>query len=210
MSLMAALAGRAQNAERQGTLIVLRGMLTERGAEAASLAFRPIRLGPSFADNGRVRKFLQAVLASLGVVIIAGTIASAAGSGSTASAKPTLLVSSAESPEPTETESPDSTDTESDSPDPDTGTSGVEPDFKACAGLRGLDNAICRHRALLSIKPASHGLANSLAHLQANLSKNLARDAARASGVHGNSDSAPGHRSESNKHESGGRSHTGS
>lgn len=146
-----------------------------------------------------MKKFLQAVLASLAVVIVAGTIASAApGLRTSPSAKPTPSVDpSPTSPEPTETESPDST-TESDSLDPaDTGSSGAEPDFSACAGLTGLDNAICHHQALLAINPTNRGLANSLAHLQANLAKHLARDAAKASGVHGNSDSAPGHTGDS-------------
>jgi hypothetical protein len=35
-------------------------------------------------------------------------------------------------------------------------------------GLTGLDNAICRHDALLEIRSKDPGLANSLAHLHAN------------------------------------------
>jgi hypothetical protein len=40
------------------------------------------------------------------------------------------------------------------------------PDFTACEGLTGLDNAICRHEAFLAVHPDNHGLQNSLAHLQ--------------------------------------------
>jgi hypothetical protein len=39
-------------------------------------------------------------------------------------------------------------------------------DFSACKGLTGLDNAICRHEALLVVQPDNQGLQNSLAHLQ--------------------------------------------
>jgi hypothetical protein len=39
-------------------------------------------------------------------------------------------------------------------------------DFTACKGLTGLDNAICRHEALLVVHPDNHGLQNSLTHLQ--------------------------------------------
>ena len=47
-----------------------------------------------------------------------------------------------ESPEPTETEAPEAEETTSD----ETGTA---PDFSTCVGVTGLDNAICRHEALL-------------------------------------------------------------
>jgi hypothetical protein len=42
-------------------------------------------------------------------------------------------------PEPTETEAPEAEATTSD-------LTGTAPDFSACVGLTGLDNAICRHR----------------------------------------------------------------
>ena len=38
-------------------------------------------------------------------------------------------------------------------------------DFTACEGLTGLDNAICRHEALLVVHPDNQGLQNSLTHL---------------------------------------------
>ena len=42
------------------------------------------------------------------------------------------------------------------------------PDFSACGGLTGLDNAICRHEALLVVHPDNEGLQNALDHLRAN------------------------------------------
>jgi len=54
-------------------------------------------------------------------------------------------------------------------------TEGTGPDFSSCAGLTGLDNAICRHEVLLTASPDSQGLANSLAHLQANALANAAK-----------------------------------
>jgi hypothetical protein len=40
--------------------------------------------------------------------------------------------------------------------------------FSACEGLTGLDNAICRHEALLVVHPDNRGLRYSLGHLQEN------------------------------------------
>ena len=48
-------------------------------------------------------------------------------------------------------------------------------DFSACEGLTGLDNAICRHEALLVVQPDNQGLQNSLAHLQENKAKHEAK-----------------------------------
>ena len=44
-------------------------------------------------------------------------------------------------------------------------------DFGACEGLTGLDNAICRHEALLVVHPDNKGLQNSLGHLKENEAK---------------------------------------
>jgi len=38
-------------------------------------------------------------------------------------------------------------------------------DFTACEGLTGLDNAICRHEALLEVHPENQGLQTWLTHL---------------------------------------------
>ena len=50
-------------------------------------------------------------------------------------------------------------------------TSSDGADFTACEGLTGLDNAICRHEALLVVHPDNQGLQNSLGHLQENKAK---------------------------------------
>jgi hypothetical protein len=51
----------------------------------------------------------------------------------------------------------------------ETADEGVSPsdgvDFTACEGLIGLDNAICRHEALLVVHPDNQGLQTSLTHL---------------------------------------------
>ena len=129
-------------------------------------------------------KPLRVLLIAFAVLIVAGTIASAATGG--VHGKPTPSPSAAgsetESPEPTETEAPEAEETTSD----ETGTA---PDFSACVGVTGLDNAICRHEALLKVKPDNPGLTNSLAHLQANAAAHAARKAAKAAGTHGNSGS---------------------
>jgi hypothetical protein len=78
---------------------------------------------------------------------------------------------------------------------------GTGPDFSGCVGLTGLDNAICRHEALLAANPDNPGLANSLAHLQANLAKHATEvttaDTASCPGhscdPHGNSGGSHGH-----------------
>jgi hypothetical protein len=128
-------------------------------------------------------KPLRIVLIAGAMLIVAGTIASAA-TGGVHGGKPTPSSSVAdtetEAPEPTETEAPDAEATTSDE-------SGTAPNFSACDGLTGLDNAICRHEALLKIKPDNPGLTNSLGHLQANAAAQAARQAAKAASTHGNS-----------------------
>jgi hypothetical protein len=129
-------------------------------------------------------KPIRVLLIACAVLVVAGTIANAATGG--VHGKPTPSPSAAgsetESPEPTETEAPEAEETTSD----ETGTA---PDFSACVGVTGLDNAICRHEALLKVKPDNPGLTNSLAHLQANAAAHAAKLAAKAAGTHGNSGS---------------------
>jgi hypothetical protein len=122
-------------------------------------------------------KPLRVILIAFAVLVVGGTIASAAAGGVHGKPTPSPSVSGTETeaPEPTETEAPEAGATTSDK-------SGTAPDFSACGGLTGLDNAICRHEALLKVKPDNPGLTNSLAHLQANL-------AAQAAGTHGKSGS---------------------
>jgi hypothetical protein len=113
-------------------------------------------------------------------VLIVGTIANAATGGVHGKPTPSPSVAVSDSPESTETEAPDTEATTSD----ETGTA---PNFSGCVGLTGLDNAICRHEALLKVKPDNPGLTNSLGHLQANAAAKAARLAAKAAGTHGNS-----------------------
>jgi hypothetical protein len=129
-------------------------------------------------------KPLRVLLIACAVLIVAGTIANAATGGvhGKPTPSPSAAGSDSESPEPTETEAPEAEESTSD----ETGTA---PDFSACVGVTGLDNAICRHEALLKVKPDNPGLANSLAHLQANAAAHAARQAAKAAGTHGNSGS---------------------
>ena len=129
-------------------------------------------------------KPLRIILIALAVLIVGGTIASAATGGLHGKPTPSPSVSDTETeaPEPTETEAP-----EAEATNPD--NSGTAPNFSACDGLTGLDNAICRHEALLKVKPDNPGLTNSLAHLQANLAAHAAKQAAKDAGTHGNSGS---------------------
>ena len=132
-------------------------------------------------------KPLRIVLIAFAVLIVAATIASAATGGvhGKRTPSPSVTVSDSPSPEPTETEGP-----ETEAPDAEATTSGKTgstPNFSACEGLTGLDNAICRHDALLKVKPDNPGLTNSLAHLQANAAAKAAKQAAKAASTHGNS-----------------------
>jgi hypothetical protein len=128
-------------------------------------------------------KPLRIVLIAGAMLIVVSTVASAA-TGGVHGGKPTPSSSVAdtetEAPEPTESEAPEA---EATTPD----KTGTAPNFSACDGLTGLDNAICRHEALLKVKPDNPGLTNSLGHLQANAAAHAARQAAKAAGTHGNS-----------------------
>ena len=143
-------------------------------------------------------KPLRVLLIAFAMVIAVATIATAATGGvhGKPTPGPSVAVSVSPSPEPTEapqpteTEAPEPTETEA----PEAGattsdTTGTAPDFSGCNGLTGLDNAICRHEALLKVKPDNPGLTNSLAHLQANLAAHADKKAAKAAGAHGNSGS---------------------
>jgi hypothetical protein len=116
------------------------------------------------------------------VLIVAGTIASAATGAVHGKPTPSPSVAASDSPEPTETEAPEAEGRSSDK-------TGTAPDFSACVGKTGLENAICRHEALLRVKPDNPGLTNSLAHLKANAAAHAARLAAKAADTHGNSGS---------------------
>ena len=135
-------------------------------------------------------KSLRIILIALAVLIVGGTIASAATGGLHGKPTPSPSVSNTETeaPEPTETEAPEPTETEApEAEDTTSDESGTAPNFSGCDGLTGLDNAICRHEALLKVKPDNPGLTNSLAHLQANLAAHAAKQAAKDAGTHGHS-----------------------
>jgi hypothetical protein len=143
-------------------------------------------------------KPFRLLLVALAVVMVGGTIASAA-TGGLGQPTPNPSVGVSDSPpEPPETEAPEPTETEAPEAEEEktSDKSGKAPDFSACDGLTGLENAICRHDALLKVKPDNRGLTNSLAHLQANLAKHAdkkaakaERKAAKAAGTHGKSGS---------------------
>jgi hypothetical protein len=124
-------------------------------------------------------KLLRVLFIAFAVLIV-GTLANAATGGVHGKPTPSPPPAASESPEPTETEAPEAEVTTSDK-------SGTAPDFSACEGRTGLDNAICRHDALLKVKPDNPGLTNSLAHLQANLAAHAAKQAAKDAGTHRNS-----------------------
>jgi hypothetical protein len=147
-------------------------------------------------------KIVRLILSSMAAVLVVGAIASAA--PHLAAHGPVSLTEGAgaptETPEPTDTpeptEAPDPTDTPdpTETPDPTGGTgAGVAPDFSACAGLTGLENAICRHEALLAVHPDNKGLQNALAHLQANLTNHQAGAHGHSADSHGQSGLPHGH-----------------
>ena len=124
-------------------------------------------------------KPLRIVLIAFAVLIVAATIASAATGGvhGKPTPSPSVTVSDSPSPEPTETEGPETEAPEAEATT--SGKTGTTPNFSACDGQTGLDNAICRHEALLKVKPDNPGLTNSLAHLQANAAAKAAKQARR-------------------------------
>ena len=138
------------------------------------------------------------------MVIVAGTIASASphivsvlsGSQSRVDASPSESPEPSESPSVEPSESPEPSETPPPDPGEEEGSDPTEPkgpDFSACAGLTGLENAICRHEALLQLKPENTGLQNSLTHLQANLAKQQEKAALKQSGEsHGQSGESHG------------------
>ena len=124
-----------------------------------------------------MKRSIKAILAGSAVVLLVGTMAAAAtGLRAVASQKPTTTPS-AVPPDPASgqheahrraTEAPASE------------ASRAAPNFSACSGLTGLENAICRHEALSARAPSNTGLANALSHLQENLAKPHGPDAAKS------------------------------
>ena len=143
------------------------------------LAVRPIVFAGRPADTEAVKLFRVLLIA---FAVIVGTLANAATGG--VHGKPTTSPwrPSQTRRSPPRPRSPRQKRRHSDK-------SGTAPDFSGCDGRTGLDNAICRHEALLKVKPDNPGLANSLSHLQANLAAHAVKQAAKHAGTHGNSDS---------------------
>ena len=126
-------------------------------------------------------KILRTLVTALAAVIVAGTVASAAPPLLTAlDAEPTpeVSVTPSQTPSPEPTDPPESEPTEAPSPSPSASETSsppgsgeasdgdsAAPDFSACEGLTGLENAICRHRALLAVDLENEGLQNALQHL---------------------------------------------
>jgi hypothetical protein len=115
-----------------------------------------------------MKRFLQGFAAGSAVLVVLGMVATAAsGSRADPSDVPTPTVApSTPSEEPSESEAPETEKPEAkgEATDRPSGS----PDFSACDGLTGLNNATCRHTALLKLQPANTGLANAMSRLQAN------------------------------------------
>lgn len=115
-----------------------------------------------------MKRFLQGFAAGLAVLVVFGMVATAAsGSRADPSDVPTPTVAP-----PTPSDEPSESAPETGKPEAKdeaaTDDASGSHDFTACEGLTGLDNAICRHTALLEVTPKNTGLTNALAHLQAN------------------------------------------
>lgn len=139
-------------------------------------------------------KLLRTLVTALAAVIVAGTVASAAPplrEAFDADPAPEVSVSPEPSPETTDppetepTEAPTAPPSASETSPPGSDDVGedasVAPDFSACVGLTGLENAICRHEALLLVKPDNPGLPNALDQLLANQARH-AEDATETEG----------------------------
>lgn len=110
-------------------------------------------------------KLFRTLVTALAALIVAGTVASAAPSLRDAlEPEPTPEASVTTPTEPTESPSSSSGTSETVPPEGETegeGTS-VAADFAACEGRTGLENAICRHEALLAAQPENLGLKRDL------------------------------------------------
>lgn len=156
-------------------------------------------------------RLVRILLIAVAAVVVAGAVASASPPIRAAfETEPSPEVSATPDPSgtPDPTESPEPEPAETSTPEAlanetsplDTDATAAEedaaaaPDFSTCVGLHGLENAICRHEALLEVQPASLGLQNALAHLESNLARHEeGRAAAQGNGCPGKSCEAPGH-----------------
>ncbi len=131
-------------------------------------------------------KPIRIVLAAFAAVLVAGAVAQAARQQPTPTpvshARPATILSSSgtDSTDPGESE-PAGPSTDGTGP-----ASAAVPDFTACAGLTGLDNAIC-HVQANNVAHPNTGLANALSHLQANQAAQASRLASASASSPGNS-----------------------
>ncbi len=148
-------------------------------------------------------KIVRVLLTGLAAVVVAGAVASASPhvvSALTHHKVPAeVSTSPSESPEPSD--SPSAEPTQPPSPSAavspaDGGSGSITPDFSACV-VPGLQNAICRHEALLAVDAGNVGLQKSLAHLQANLTKHEGTAPGRSGDSHGKSGESHGKSGES-------------
>lgn len=83
------------------------------------------------------------------------------------------------------------------------GDGGAAPDFATCDGMTGLDNAICRHEALLVEHPDNRGLQHSLERLEENRDRHEAKQQSKAEdGSEGHPGKGHGH-GHANGHDEG-------
>jgi hypothetical protein len=129
-----------------------------------------------------MKRFLQGFAAGLAVLVVLGMVTTAAfGSGANPSDSPSPATAPPSSETPPEAADPSESETrEAHAPeasrdqsgqDRSGDQSGVSPDFSPCSGQTGLENAACRHEALLKVQPNNAGLANALAMIQANAAR---------------------------------------
>ena len=152
-------------------------------------------------------RLLRILVIAVAAIVVAGAVASASPPTRAAfETEPTPQVSAthetpapAESPEsePTEPSSPAPLAGEASPPGSDEGGADEDspsaPDFSACVGMRGLENAICRHEALLEASPGNLGFQNVLAHLEANVARHEGGSGPAAEGERGPGKSCESH-----------------
>jgi hypothetical protein len=154
-------------------------------------------------------KLLRTFMMALAALIVAGTVASAATSFDEVP-DPEPTVSPSPTAEPTVSPSPEAEPVvETEEEGQEEGAEGEAPDFSECEGLTGLENAICRHEALLERKPDHQGLQNALDHLYANQQRKAERwaDKHGEGSTEGDASSCPGKSCEPHGYGNGHSSH---
>ncbi len=140
-----------------------------------------------------MKKFLQSVPSALIVAVLVAAIASASPKFSSDPEPEPVPVTGPSGPSgpsgsDVSPEVADVVEPEDDEGDLDVSDEGAGPDFSSCVGLRGLDNAVCRHEVLLETRPDNQGLQNAMDHLV----QNQAKHEEHAVAGHGNEDASHG------------------